>query len=171
MLSRDKLVTKGGHSMTRWTRVLAGGLGLAALASCAGQSRPAPTTSAGPPTKTIVVSRGLIDPPDTTIGASQAIGFRNPSDQVLQVEFVQPEAQAGRITCRVADPKQLERGQAPWAQFHAGYQGHLVADVPPGDFPSICTFAPGYYAFTVKVMDQARPTSEKLGRQGTITVR
>ena len=157
--------------MTRWTRVLAGGLGLAALASCAGQSRPAPTTSAGPPTKTITVERGLIDPPDTTIGASQAIGFLNPSDQVLQVQFVQPEAQAGMITCRVADPSQLKRGQAAWGEFHTGYQGRLTADVPPGDFPSICTFAPGYYAFTVKVMDQARQTSEKLGRQGTITVK
>ena len=151
--------------------MLAGGLGLAALAGCAGQSRPAPATGAGPPTKTITVERGLIDPPDTTIGASQAIGFLNPSDQVLQVQFVQPEAQAGKINCRVADPKLLERGQAPWAEFHAGYQGRLTADVPPGQFPSICTFVPGYYTFTVKVMDQARPMSEKLGRQGTITVK
>ena len=163
--------------MTRWTRVLAGGLGLAALAGCAGPSRPTPPTSTTPATattpttRTIVIGRSIVDPPDTTIGASEAVGFRSTADQPLQVQFVHPAAQAGKINCRVADPKQLERGQAPWAEFHAGYQGHLTADVPPGGFPSICTFAPGYYAFTVKVMDQARPTSEKLGRQGTITVR
>jgi hypothetical protein len=157
--------------MTRWTRVLAAGFGLAALTACAGPSRPTPAPGAGPTTKTIVIGRSIVDPPDTTIGASEAIGFRSTADQPLQVQFVQPEAQAGKINCRVADPKQLERGQAPWAEFHTGYQGHLTADVPPGEFPSICTFAPGYYAFTVKVMDQARPTSEKLGRQGTITVR
>jgi hypothetical protein len=157
--------------MTRWTRALAGGLGLVALAGCAGQSRTAPATGAGPSTKTIVIGRSIIDPPDTTISASEAVGFMSTADQPLQVEFVRPEAQAGRITCRVADPKRLERGQAPWAEFRQRYQGHLVADVPPGQFPSICTFTPGSYAFTVKVMDQARPLDEKLGRLGTITVK
>jgi hypothetical protein len=157
--------------MTRWTRLLAAGFGLAALAACAGPSRSTPATSAGPTTKTIVIGRSMIDPPDTTISTSEAVGFRSTADQVLQVQFVQPEAQAGKINCRVADPKQLERGQAPWAEFHAGYKGHLTADVPPGEFLSVCTFAPGYYAFTVKVIDQARPSDEKLGRQGTITVK
>jgi hypothetical protein len=113
----------------------------------------------------------MIDPPDTTISASEAVGFRSMAEEVLQVEFVRPDAQAGKITCRVADPKRLERGQAPWAEFRPGYQGHLTADVPPGQFPSICTFATGSYSFTVKVMDQARPTDEKLGRLGTITVK
>ena len=157
--------------MTRWTRVLAVGFGLAALAGCAGPSRSAPATGAGPTTKTFVIGRSVVDPADMTISASEAVGFRSTADEPLQVQFVQPAAQAGKINCRVADPKQLERGQAPWAEFHAGYQGHLTADVPPGQFPSICTFAPGYYAFTVKVLDQARPSDEKLGRQGTITVR
>lgn len=163
--------------MTRWTRMLAAGFGLAALAGCAGPSLPTPATGTTPATRTtpttrtIVIGRSIIDPPDITIGASEAVGFRSTADQPLHVQFVQPADQAGRINCRVADPKQLERGQAPWAEFHAGYQGRLTADVPPGEFPSICTFAPGYYTFTVKVMDQARPTDEKLGRQGTITVK
>jgi len=118
-----------------------------------------------------MIGRSIVDPPDTTINASEAVGFRSTADEVLQVEFVRPDAQAGKINCRVADPKRLEHGQAPWAEFRTGYQGHLLADVPPGEFPSICTFAPGNYSFTVKVMDQARPTAEKLGRLGTITVK
>ena len=160
--------------MTRWTRVLAAGFGLAALAGCAGPSRPTPATGATPTTpttKTFLIGRSIVDPPDMTISASEAVGFQSTADQPLQVQFVQPAAQAGKINCRVADPKLLERGEAPWAEFHAGYQGRLTADVPPGQFPSICTFAPGYYTFTVKVMDLARPMDEKLGRQGTITVR
>jgi len=160
--------------MTRWTRVLAVGFGLAALAGCAGPSQPTPAPGAGaatPFTRMFLIGRNVVDPADMTITASEAVGFRSTADQPLQVQFFQPAAQAGKINCRVADPQLLQRGQAPWAEFHAGYQGRLTADVPPGQFPSICTFAPGYYAFTVKVMDLARPMDEKLGRQGTITVR
>jgi hypothetical protein len=157
--------------MTRWTRVLAAGLGLTALAGCAGQSRPAPASGAAPARKTIMIGRSIIDPPDLTIGTAETVGFTSTADQPLRVEFVTPSVQAGKITCRLADPKRLERGQAPWAEFRTGEDGHLVADMPPGDFGSVCSFAPGYYVFLVKVMDQARPMDEKLGRQGTITVK
>jgi len=118
-----------------------------------------------------MIGRGVIDPADVTIGTAETVGFTSTADQPLHVEFVTPSVQAGKINCRLADPKRLERGQAPWAEFRTGADGHLVADMPPGDFGSVCSFAPGYYAFTVKVMDQARPMDEKLGRQGTITVK
>jgi len=42
-----------------------------------------------------------------------AIGFISTAGDPLQVQFIQPTDQAGKITCRVTDPKQLERGEAP----------------------------------------------------------
>ena len=156
--------------MRRWTLVVASGVGLAALAGCAGSSRPAPATGAGTSTKTFVLGPFRIDPANMTIGASDAVGFMSTATNALQVEFVQPKDQTG-ITCRLTDPSRLERGQAPWAEFRVNPEGHLRADVPPGQFPSTCTFKPGSYSFTVKVMDQARPLDEKLGQIGTITVK
>lgn len=154
-------------------RVLIGGLGLAALIGCAGQQGPAPAGAGGAGTeKTIVVGASRIDPDDTTMSASQSVAFVNTGLDPVQVEFTNPAQQAGKITCRVTDPKQLPKGEAAWAEFRPNSIGHLMAEVPPGRFPSTCTFAPGGYAFVVKVLSmQIRTDEEKLGAQGTITVK
>ena len=157
--------------MTGWTRAFVGWLGLTVLAGCAGQNRPAPTAGMATSQKTIVIGATALDPEDLTIGASEVVGFVSTAGDPLQVEFVRPKVQTGKITCRLTDPKRLEPGHAPWAEFRTNEEGHLAADVPAGRFPSTCTFAPGFYAYTVKVMNAQRALDQKLGQMGTITVK
>jgi len=151
-------------------RVLAGWLCLAGIAGCAG-SRPVPAGGTGSRT-TIVIGATRLDPSYVTISASDLIAFVSTAGDPLQVEFIQPDAQTGKITCRVVDPAALQRGEKPWAEFRMNEHGHLTAYVPPGPFPSACSFVPGQYAFRVRVLDeQMRPLEEKLGQLGSITVK
>jgi len=157
--------------MVGWSRFLLGWLSLAAMAGCTGPSTPA-RVGTGPVRKTIILGATRLDPPDITIGTNDAIGFDSTASQPLQVEFIQPSQQAGKITCRVTDPKQLERGEKPWAEFRPNEAGHLTAYVPPGAFPSTCSFAPGHYSYRVRMLnEQSRPLEEKLGQEGSITVK
>ena len=147
-------------------------LGAAVLAACAGRSASLPAQRVGPSQKTIVIGSSRLDPQDLTIGTTDAIGFRSTAGDPLQVEFVEPDQQTGRITCRVTDPTQLERGEKPWAEFRLNRDGHFTAYVPPGVFPSACSFTPGRYSYRVRVLDaQMRPLEEKLGQLGWITVK
>src|SRR5262249_57316141 len=133
--------------MTRWTRVLAAGVGLAALAGCAGgPSRPAPGSSAAPARRMIMIGRGVIDPADVTIGTAETVGFTSTADQPLHVEFVTPSVQAGKINCRLAGPERLERGHAPGGEGRTGGNGHLRSGIPPRGFRRICSFPPGSYS-------------------------
>jgi len=155
-----------------WGRALVPYLGAVALAACAERSGSLPAQGAAPPQKTIVIGSSRLDPEDLTIGTTDAIGFRSTAGDPLQVEFIEPDQQTGRITCRPTDPTQLERGEKPWAEFRLNRDGHFTAYVPPGLFPSVCSFAPGRYAYRVRVLDaQMRPLEEKLGQLGGITVK
>jgi hypothetical protein len=154
------------------SQVLLAWVAAVALAACASKQPPARVATQGPAQKTIVIGVTRLDPMNLTIGPSEAIGFLSTANDPLQVQFIQPKEQAGKITCHVTDPKQLERGEAPWATFHTSSEGRLTAYVPPGPFPSTCSFAPGSYSYTVKELDaQMRPLEEKLGQLGTITVK
>lgn len=155
--------------MTKWTRVIAGCVGLAVLAGCTKPSRPVRNGSAQ--AKTIILGATRLDPTNLTIGSADAVGFASTAGDPLQVEFIQPSDQTG-ITCRVTDPKQLERGEKPWGEFRMNQAGHLTAYVPPGPFLSTCRFVPGRYAYRVRVLDEElRPLEEKLGQLGSITVK
>jgi hypothetical protein len=117
-------------------------------------------------------SRGRLDPPDITIGTADTIAFVSTAEDPLQVEFIQPGAQTGKIDCQVVHPQQLEHGEKAWAEFRMNQAGHLTAYVPPGPFQSTCSFAPGSYTYRVRVRDeQMRPLEEKLGQLGSITVK
>jgi hypothetical protein len=162
----------GRRSHSGWVRAFPYCLGAVALVACAGRGVPPASHPAGPAPKTIVIGSSRIDPNDLTIGTADAIGFRSTAGDPLQVEFIQPDVQTGRITCRVMDPALLQRGEQPWAEFRPNTAGHLTAYVPPGAFPSTCTFTPGRYTYRVRVLDaQMRPLEEKLGQLGWITVK
>jgi len=78
-----------------------------------GRAVPRRSLRRGAAQKTIVIGATRLDPGNLTITASDAIGFISTAGDPLQVQFIQPTDQAGKITCRVTDPKQLERGEAP----------------------------------------------------------
>src|SRR5262249_53934337 len=79
-----------------WSRALVPCLGAAALAACAGRSASLPAQRAAPSQKTIVIGSSRLDPEDVTIATTDTIGFRSTAGDPLQVEFIQPDAQAGR---------------------------------------------------------------------------
>jgi hypothetical protein len=159
--------------VTGATRAMVGGMVAAVLVGCAGQSGSKPAAGAGA-TKALQIAVGptLIDPSDVTIGAKESVGFFNRGLNAMRVEFTRPADQAKRITCTVADPKALKPGEKPWATFSVSPEGHMVADLPPGPFQSTCSFAPGFYVYTVKEMvNVLEPPDTGLGQQGTITAK
>src|SRR4029077_6105205 len=122
--------------------------------------------------KTITLGATLIDPPDLTMASTDVLAFTSTALDPLQLEFTRPASQAGKISCRVADPKTLKPGEKPWATFSQNGEGHFQAMVPPGPFPSVCPLAAGGHTFTVpRVTDNPGNASERLGQEGSITVR
>ena len=157
--------------MMRHARLALGLLALGSLTACSGRTTPMPG-SATPPGKTITLGVTRIDPDDLTMSHDDTLSFVSTSDHPLSIEFTQPKDQADRIKCRVADPKRLKGGEAPWATFRTNSEGHLTANVPGGLFPSVCKLAPGSYTYIVKVMDPGLMEAPgRLGQQGTITVK
>ena len=160
--------------MARWVFAAIGLLATGALVGCsmhAGAPTPSASTRGGAQ-KTITLGATLIDPPDLTMASTDVLAFTSTALDPLQVEFTRPASQAGKISCRVADPKTLKPGEKPWATFSQNGEGHFQAMVPPGPFPSVCTLAAGEYTFTVhRVTDNPGYASERLGQEGSITVR
>src|SRR5262249_33824579 len=126
------------------------GLLTLALLTVCGCTTPRPG-SATPPGKTIMLGATRLDPANLTMTHDETLSFVSTATDLLTIEFTQPKDQGGRISCRVADPKLLESGEAPWATFRMNSEGHLAANVPPGLFPSVCTLAPGSYTYLVHV--------------------
>jgi len=149
-------------------------LAVAVAAGCSSGpgARKAPRQT-GPAQRTVMLSAFEIDPPDLSMGRDEVLTFVSTAAQPLRVEFVQPASgQAQRITCRPSTAAAGRGGEAAWETFRSNAQGRLVADMPPGEFKSICSLAPGSYVFDVTVIGEQRLPSE-LGtpRQGTITVK
>ena len=162
--------------MVERRRTLIGSIALTLLVGCAGhRGAVAPGTSGSPAAqgqKTLVLGATRLDPPDLVLAANESLGFVNTASDPLTMEFTGPKEQAGRITCRLSDPKALKRGEASWAEFRLNDEGHYKANIPPGRFPSVCTLAPGPYTYVVHVVTAALSPSElRLGQEGTITVR
>jgi len=159
--------------MARWVLATIGLLATGALAGCSTHAA-APTPSAGMhggARKTITLGATRIDPADLTMASSDVVAFTSTALDPLQVEFTKPQNQTGKISCKVADPKALKPGEKPWATFTQNAEGHFQAMVPPGPFPSVCTLAAGVYTFTVHRLTGNPYGEERLGQEGSITVR
>jgi len=160
--------------VTGTTRTMVGWMVAAMLFGCAGPSRTKSVAGSGETNALqITVGPTLIDPSDVTIRATAPVAFFNRGMNPMRIEFMHPETdQAKRITCTVQDPNTLKRGEKPWATFNMNSQGHMTADAPPGPFQSTCTFAPGFYWYTVtELVNILQPPDTSLGQKGTITVK
>ena len=160
--------------MPRWVSVTFGLLATSALMGCAAKtgSSPGNAGSPGGAQKSVVLGATRIEPENLTMATTHTLAFLNTALDPLQVEFIKPSSQAGKISCHVADPKSVKPGEAPWATFSPNAEGHLAATVPPGRFPSVCTFASGPYTYVVhRLSGNPTPSEERLGQEGNITVR
>src|SRR5262245_489835 len=107
--------------MMACSRALVVCLGIVALTACAGRGGSAP--AAGRSARTIVIGATSIDPGDITIGTTDVIAFRSTAGDPVQLEFIQPDVQTGRITCRLTGPAPAGR----WTEFSMNAEGHLTA--------------------------------------------
>ena len=160
--------------MARWVFAALALLATGALTACGVQTGSSSKTASSPGAtqKTITLGATRIEPDDLTMASTDVLTFMNTAVDPLQVEFIKPPSQAGKIGCHVADPKSVTPGETPWATFSQNAEGHFAAMVPPGRFPSVCTLAPGPYTYVVKRLSaNPGPSDEFLGQEGNITVR
>ena len=103
-------------------------------------------------TKTVVLDGNDVRPADLEMAHGDVISFVNYSTNAIQLTFVEPKDLENKVRCGlVRDAKAKGTPAAPWALFQ-WQDGKLVANVPPGQFASVCAFAPGHYAFTAEAI-------------------
>src|SRR6185436_11670710 len=121
-------------------------------------------------TQTITLDTKDVRPANTTMDHDDVLSFVNYSTHPMRVTFTEPKDVETKIRCGlVRDAKAKGAPAAPWALF-VWNDGKLVANVPPGQFASVCALAPGQYAFTSETVGQQRP-SGVLPAKGQIEVK
>ena len=85
--------------------------------------------------------------------------------------FVEPRDQADKIRCRMSGAEVADPSQARWLRFGWSLGQRLTATIPPGRFASVCSLAPGQYAFVARQVSGYLPRPDAaLGTKATITV-
>jgi hypothetical protein len=112
-------------------------------------------------TKTIIVDGKDILPSTTTMSHGDLVSFLNYSTNPVRLTFTDAGLEK-RIRCGLVHAKG-KNPSAPWALF-TWEDGKLVGNVPPGQFASVCSFEPGSYAFTAKVIGHQTPGGEDTAR-------
>jgi hypothetical protein len=126
---------------------------LALVAAPAVAEDEAPAAHARGTSKTITLDGDDIRPSRTTLDHGEVVSFVNYSTQPVQVTFTEPGDLERKIRCGLVGAAKEKRAAAPWALF-AWQDGKLLANVPPGQFASICSFDPGTYTFTAASVGQ-----------------
>ena len=95
--------------MARWV-FAALALATSALTACGVQTGSSSKTASSPGAtqKTITLGATRIEPDDLTMASTDVLTFMNTAVDPLQVEFIKPPSQAGKIGCHVADPKSAQ---------------------------------------------------------------
>ena len=121
-------------------------------------------------TQTITLDTQDVRPASTTMDRGDVLSFVNYSTSPMRVTFTEPKDLEAKIRCGlVRDAKAKGTPAAPWALF-VWTDGKLVANVPPGQFASVCALEPGQYAFTSETVGQ-QPQSGVLPAKGQIEVK
>jgi hypothetical protein len=123
------------------------------------------------PVRTVVLDTEDVRPASVTMATGDALVFENHSLQPIAVTFTDPPDVRGKVRCGLVRPTPAAEGRAPW-QLFAWEDERLRAVIPPGRFASVCSLAPGTYAFTaVRQGVQARGGATALPPKGQIVVR
>jgi hypothetical protein len=120
--------------------------------------------------KLVILDAERIMPSNLKMDEGDVLVFQNQSSEPMNVTFVDPKDVADKIRCELVRKSDEEQPRAPWLLFQK-QGGQVVATIPPGRFASVCSLAPGSYAFTarrsrVKTSDAGGVLQEK----GQITV-
>ena len=124
------------------------------------------------PKKTIVLDNHDIRPSALEMNHGDVLAFENHSTHPMRLTFTDPKDLIDKIRCSaIRNAKDKGTPSAPWALFMWN-DGKLSADVPPGQFASVCSLAAGHYAFSATSIGTHPGTqSGVLSEKGTINVK
>ena len=162
--------------MTRSTRRagLLGGMAVAAMCTTAtAHAEEAPSAHAAAAEKTVHLGSTVVTPSALDLDKDETVAFENYALYPLSVTFIEPaQGQAERIRCELIAPKAGQKAKAPWGLFTWNGRKQLVGNIPPGRFASLCSLAPGDYAYVVNRVGGAAPGGVNTATQkGTIRVK
>ena len=121
--------------------------------------------------KIMLVDDELISPSALTMNRDDVLEFENYSGHVMLLIFVEPRDQADKIRCHLTDAEGADPSRARWLRFGWTPGQRLTATIPPGRFASVCSLAPGQYAFVARQLSGVLPRLDAaLGTKGIITV-
>ncbi len=113
----------------------------------------------------IVLEGPDVHPTTTKMAHGDTISFVNISTSPIRVTFTEPADLAKHIRCGLVRGKADDAQEAPWALF-AWQDDKLVANVPPGQFASVCSLEPGRYTFTTEPLGRGPGGANE--RSGTL---
>ena len=123
--------------------------------------------------QTIAVGRDRIVPTALTMSASDVLVIENFSPYPKTIRFISPENQVDKVRCGLLEPG-AAKGEGELALFRWDDKNRLVATIAPGRFGSLCSFAPGEYAYVVEpavAVPGGSSAAQALRPKGTITVK
>ncbi len=120
------------------------------------------------PHKTVIVGKTGTLPSDLTMDKGDVLVFENYTSGAVTITFTEPADQTDKIHCGLVRPK-ASKNAPPWAKFSFDARKRLSATLPPGQFASLCSLAPGNYVY-----ETSRPFGGYVGNRqpakSTITV-
>jgi len=113
----------------------------------------------------------LISPSALTMNRDDVLEFENDSGQLMRLVFVEPEDQREKVRCHLVNRTSARPDETPRLVLDWDAGTRLTTIIPPGRFASVCSLAPGRYAFVARrVSRDPRGGEDSLGTKGTITV-
>jgi hypothetical protein len=113
----------------------------------------------------------LISPSALTMNRDDVLEFENDSGQLMRLVFVEPEDQREKVRCHLVNRTSARLDETPRLVLDWDAGKRLTTIIPPGTFASVCSLAPGRYAFVARrVSRDPRGGEDSLGTKGTITV-
>jgi len=113
----------------------------------------------------------LISPSALTMNRDDVLEFENDSGQLMRLVFVEPEDQREKVRCHLVNRTSARLDETPRLVLDWDAGTRLTTIIPPGRFASVCSLAPGRYAFVARrVSRDPRGGEDSLGTKGTITV-
>jgi hypothetical protein len=121
------------------------------------------------PHKTVILGKlGAALPSDLTMDKGDVLVFENYSSGAITIRFTEPADQTDKIHCGLVRPK-ASKNAPPWAKFSFDDRKRLTATLPPGQFASLCSLAPGNYVYETSQAFGAQVGTRQPGKH-TVTV-
>ena len=121
--------------------------------------------------KIVMHDDDLISPSALTMNRDDVLEFENDSGKFMRLVFVEPEDQREKVRCHLVNRTSARPDETPRLVLDWDAGTRLTTIIPPGRFASVCSLAPGRYAFVARrVSRDPRGGEDSLGTKGTITV-